>query len=154
MYHTEPLRICQTKGGSPTQYRLVETESERILAAANVVTLSRTGVEYDYRGDVIDAHAPEMPTRFAKQLAQVMRGALALGMARPDALRLALASALAPEFVTFKADFVADLHVVRRLLDIEARGCHLPSTPRRASINASLKSLFCSLFFPFSHYWN
>ncbi len=61
---------------------LSEAEAERILALANVVTLARTGVEHDYRGDVIDAHAPEMPTRFAKQLTQVMRGGLALGMDR------------------------------------------------------------------------
>ena len=47
--------------------------SERILVAANLVTLARTAVEFDYRGDVVDAHAPEAPTRFAKQLTQVMR---------------------------------------------------------------------------------
>ncbi|MGC5246432.1 winged helix-turn-helix domain-containing protein [Gordonia sp. DT219] len=69
---------------------LTEDESERLLAAADLVTLARTGVEFDYRGDVIDAHAPEMPTRFAKQLAQVMRGAVALGMDRDHALRLAV----------------------------------------------------------------
>ena len=54
------------------------------------MTLARTGVEYDYRGEVIDAHAPELPTRFAKQLAQVVRGAVAIGMNRADALRLAI----------------------------------------------------------------
>jgi hypothetical protein len=67
-----------------------DAERERILAAADVVTLARTGVDYDYRGDVIDAHAPEMPTRFAKQLAQVLRGSVALGMSRRSALRLAI----------------------------------------------------------------
>ena len=60
------------------------------LAAADLVTRARTGVDYDYRGDVIDAHAPEMPTRFAKQLAQVVRGAVAIGIDRADALRLAI----------------------------------------------------------------
>ena len=58
--------------------------------AADLVTLARTGVEYDYRGDVIDAHAPEMPTRFAKQLTQIVRGAVAIGMNRGNALRLAI----------------------------------------------------------------
>src|SRR5262249_46514278 len=58
--------------------------------AADIVTLARTGVETDYRGDVIDAHAPEMPTRFAKQLTQIMRGAIAIGMSRADARTLAL----------------------------------------------------------------
>ena len=50
------------------------TRPTRCCAAADLVTLARTGVEYDYRGDVIDAHAPEMPTRFAKQLTQIVRG--------------------------------------------------------------------------------
>lgn len=52
---------------SPEPVTVAETDV--LLAAADLVTLARTGVEYDYRGDVIDAHAPEMPTRFAKQLA-------------------------------------------------------------------------------------
>lgn len=69
---------------------VTEVESDRILEAADLVTLARTGVEYDYRGDVIDAHAPEMPTRFAKQLAQLVRGGVAIGMDRTDALRLAI----------------------------------------------------------------
>ncbi|WP_081737917.1 bifunctional DNA primase/polymerase [Arthrobacter sp. H41] len=69
---------------------LTPQETEILLEAANIVTLARTGVDYDYRGDVIDAHAPEMPTRFAKELAQVVRGGIALGMNRLDALRLAI----------------------------------------------------------------
>ncbi len=69
---------------------VTEAESERLLDAADLVTLARTAVEYDYRGDVIDAHAPEMPTRFAKQLAQVVRGAVALGVSRERALHLAI----------------------------------------------------------------
>ncbi|BCI83171.1 hypothetical protein MTY66_47960 [Mycolicibacterium sp. TY66] len=69
---------------------LSEAESEVLLNAANLVTLTRTAVEYDYRGDVIDAHAPEMPTRFAKQLAQLVRGGVAIGMDRTSALRLAI----------------------------------------------------------------
>jgi hypothetical protein len=67
-----------------------EEVSELLLAAADVVTLARTAVDLDYRGDVIDAHAPEMPTRFAKQLAQVVRGGLAIGMDHRDAVRLAI----------------------------------------------------------------
>ncbi len=70
--------------------QLNDTETEALLAAADLVTLSRTGVDYDYRGDVIDAHAPEMPTRFAKQLTQIVRGGMAIGMARRDALRLTI----------------------------------------------------------------
>ena len=69
---------------------VTDEETERLLAAADVVTLARTGVEYDYQGRVIDADMPEAPTRFAKQLAQVVRGAVAIGMDRADALRLAV----------------------------------------------------------------
>lgn len=65
-------------------------ETDVLLRAANLVTLARTGVEYDYRGDVIDAHAPEMPTRFAKQLTQIVRGGVAIGMDRRDAVGLAI----------------------------------------------------------------
>jgi predicted transcriptional regulator len=67
---------------------LTEVEADLILAWADIVTLARTGVEHDYRGDVTDAHAPEMPTRYAKQLTQVMRGGLALGMDRERLLRI------------------------------------------------------------------
>jgi hypothetical protein len=69
---------------------LTDAEVDRLLPAADVVTLARTAVEYDYKGDVIDAHAPEMPTRFARQLQQIMRGGIALGMDRRQALRLAI----------------------------------------------------------------
>jgi len=73
-----------------TETRISDQELELLLSAANIVTLARTAVEYDYRGDVIDAHAPEMPTRFAKQLTQIVRGGVAVGMDRRHALRLAI----------------------------------------------------------------
>jgi hypothetical protein len=69
---------------------VTEDETDVLLAAADVVTRARTAVERDYRGDVIDAHAPEMPTRFAKQLTQIVRGAVAVGIDRTAALRLAI----------------------------------------------------------------
>jgi hypothetical protein len=71
-------------------YPLTKDDAARILDAADLVTLVRTGVELDYRGDVVDAHAPEMPTRFAKQLTQIMRGGLAIGMGQAEAQALAL----------------------------------------------------------------
>ena len=77
-------------GASPSGIELSQEETDTLLAAADLVTLARTGVEFDYRGDVIDAHAPEMPTRFAKQLAQVVRGGVAVGMSRDAAMRLAI----------------------------------------------------------------
>lgn len=69
---------------------LTDYEEAALVNAADLVTLARTAVDYDYRGDVVDAHAPEMPTRFAKQLAQLVRGGLAIGMDRARALRLAI----------------------------------------------------------------
>ena len=65
-------------------------EERRLTEAANLVTLARTGVDYDFRGDIIDAHAPEMPTRFVKQLFQLMRGATALGLSVDRAFQMAL----------------------------------------------------------------
>jgi hypothetical protein len=69
---------------------ITEDEIDRLLNAADIVTMARTAVERDYRGDVINSHAPEMPTRFAKQLAQMARGGVAIGMKREDAMPLAL----------------------------------------------------------------
>ncbi|MBB0990218.1 ArsR family transcriptional regulator [Dietzia sp. SLG510A3-30A2] len=65
-------------------------EEDRLLAAANLVTLARTAVEFDYRGDPEYAHDPEMPTRFAKQLTQIVRGAVAIGLSRDEGMRLAI----------------------------------------------------------------
>lgn len=79
-----------SRGIDTTAITLTDAETDRLLAAADLVTLARTGVEFDYRGDVIDAHAPEMPTRFAKQLAQVVRGARSLGVDCDRALALAV----------------------------------------------------------------
>lgn len=77
-------------GMNPKPITVTDEETEILLAAADLVTRARTGVEYAYSGDVIDAHAPEMPTRFAKQLTQIVRGAVAIGMDRAEALRLAI----------------------------------------------------------------
>lgn len=77
-------------GMAATALDLDDDDREVLLAAADLVTLARTGVSYDYRGNVVDAEAPEMPTRFAKQLAQVVRGGVAIGMDRTHAMRLAI----------------------------------------------------------------
>lgn len=69
---------------------LTEEESEALLALANIVTAARTGVERDRQGNVVDAHAFEAPTRLVKYLGQVVRGGVAVGMDRGDALRLAV----------------------------------------------------------------
>jgi hypothetical protein len=71
-------------------YALDDDDLNVLVKAANLVTLARTGVELDYRGNVVDAHDPEMPTRFAKQLCQIMRGGVAIGLDRLAARRLAM----------------------------------------------------------------
>jgi hypothetical protein len=71
-------------------HRLSDDEIDRLLKAADIVTMARSAVERDYRGDILFAHDPEMPTRFAKQLVQLLRGAIAVGMTPADGMRLAL----------------------------------------------------------------
>lgn len=67
-----------------------QDEVDQLFQAADLVTRARTAVERDYQGNPMFAHALEMPTRFAKQLVQVLRGGLALGMTRPVAMATAL----------------------------------------------------------------
>jgi hypothetical protein len=116
---------------------LTDDETDRLLAAANLVTLARTGVEYDYRGDVIDAHAPEMPTRFGKQLAQIVRGGLSLGMTRHRALNLALRCArdsLPPLRLAIIHDIAANPHSATR--DVRRR-----LNKPRATVDRQLQAL-------------
>lgn len=68
---------------------LTDKEMSDLLDLADIVTLARTAVVRDGSGKVAYAHAPEMPTRFTKQLSQVVRGGLALGMDRAYAYSLA-----------------------------------------------------------------
>jgi phage/plasmid primase-like uncharacterized protein len=97
-------------------------EIDRIMQAANLVTLARTGVEFDYRGDVIDAHAPEMPTRFAKQLTQIFRGSLAIGMSRENAFALAIRCAR-DSMPPLRLELLRDVaeHPGSRVIDIRRR---------------------------------
>ena len=69
---------------------LTKREMGVITDAADLVTRARTAVEYDYSGNVIDSHALEMPTRFSRQLAQVVFGAQAIGLSRREAIKLAI----------------------------------------------------------------
>jgi hypothetical protein len=69
---------------------LADAERDRLIKLADIVTWARTGVERDYRGDVADVHAREMPTRFAKQLAQTVRGGMSLGMPAEIAMERAV----------------------------------------------------------------
>ncbi|TDD35263.1 ArsR family transcriptional regulator [Actinomadura sp. KC06] len=73
-----------------TDVDLSEMEMLALLDLADIVTLARTAVERDYAGNVVQAHAPEAPTRFTKQLGQIVRGGVALGMGRAEALGVAV----------------------------------------------------------------
>ncbi|MGH3548286.1 MAG: hypothetical protein ACRDQU_09260 [Pseudonocardiaceae bacterium] len=116
---------------------LTAGDTERLLAAADLVTLARTGVDYDYRGNVIDSHAPEMPTRFAKQLAQLVRGGITLGMGRDHAMRLAIRCA---------RDSMPPLRLAI-LLDVAANpqttthGVRVRAGKPRATVDRQLQSL-------------
>ena len=101
---------------------LTDREANCILQAADIVTLARTGVEIDYRGDIIDAHMPEMPTRFAKQLTQIMRGALAVGMSRQDGMALVVRCArnsMPPLRLAILEDIA--VHPGSRIIDVRRR---------------------------------
>lgn len=60
---------------------------ERVVALADLVARARSQVSRDLRsGDPEYAHAPEMPTRIAKQLTQLWRGAVGCGLSSGEAL--------------------------------------------------------------------
>jgi hypothetical protein len=71
-------------------HQLTDDEVNQILNAADIVTMARSAVERDFSGEVMFAHDPEMPTRLGKQLAQMLRGAIAIGMTAAQGMRLAL----------------------------------------------------------------
>jgi hypothetical protein len=110
-----------------------------LLGLADIVTRARTPVERDYRGDPVYAHEPEMPTRFAKELVQIQRGAMALGMtgARPRELAVRCArdsmlplrrrclGAVAKLKDAFTADVVRVLQVPRVTAERTLQELHL-----------------------------
>ena len=120
-----------------TAYTLTDDDETRIVRAAELVTLARTGVEVDYRGDVIDAHDPEMPTRLAKQLTQIMRGSLAIGMTHNAALRLVIRCARdsMPQLRLMLLRDVSD-HPGARVIDIRRR-----LQKPRATVDRTLQAL-------------
>jgi hypothetical protein len=65
---------------------LTPAEEEKLIDIADVVTLARTAVERDFRGDVVSPYDAEANTRFGKQLAQAVRGGLAFGLDQDDAM--------------------------------------------------------------------
>jgi hypothetical protein len=77
-------------GANDTGDDFTVDEHRQLLSAANIVTKARTAAERDYQGEIVDADAAEMPTRFAKQLMQIMRGACSIGVSRDRAMTLAI----------------------------------------------------------------
>ncbi|WP_109788980.1 bifunctional DNA primase/polymerase [Mycolicibacterium chlorophenolicum] len=73
--------------------KLNAVDQQRILAAANFASYARTAVETNYKGDVIDSHAPEGPARLSKQLTQLFRGSCVIGLNRSAAMSLVIRSA-------------------------------------------------------------
>lgn len=68
---------------------LTDDEMNSLLGLADLVTRARTPVERDYQGNPAWAHGLEMPTRFAKQLVQIVRGGLLLGLDAETAMGVA-----------------------------------------------------------------
>ena len=76
---------------TPEASQLTDDEADPVLDLADLVTRARTAVERDFKGNPVFAHALEMPTRLAKQLVQLARGGLALGMDRDEAMAVVAA---------------------------------------------------------------
>lgn len=71
---------------APGALKLTDSEISDTFDLADLITRGRTAVERDYQGNPSFAHALEMPTRLAKQLVQLARGGLALGMSHDAAM--------------------------------------------------------------------
>lgn len=100
-------------GMKPERAQLVAEDVDALLSIADLVTFARTAVERDYQGNVIDAHAPEAPTRFAKMLGQIVRGGLAIGMDHDRALASAVRVAgdsMPPLRLAILTDLLANPH--------------------------------------------
>lgn len=69
---------------------VTDAERQVLFLTADLTALARTAVERDRSGNPLWAHQPEAATRLAKQLAQIVRGGVAIGMSRSDALKLAI----------------------------------------------------------------
>ncbi|MBV9486449.1 MAG: hypothetical protein JO246_10360 [Frankiaceae bacterium] len=93
---------------------LTDEETERLLRAADLVTRARSAVDRDYKGTPLMAHMAEAPTRFSKQLVQVVRGSVAVGLDRDKAMRLAIRCARdsVPPLRMLLLDYLAEYSVI------------------------------------------
>jgi hypothetical protein len=107
-----------------------------LLGLADVVTWARTAVERDNQGEVIDAHAPEMPTRLAKMLGQIVRGGLAIGLDHDRAVSVATRIAR-DSMPPLRRMIIGDLldHPYSTIKDIQLR-VHRPYATVRREVQA------------------
>lgn len=112
--------LCTADDGADIE--LTDPEVDRLLALADLVTRARTAVERDFQGNPVNAHALEMPTRFAKQLVQIVRGGIAIGKSRADAMSIAIraaADSMPPLRLRILADVAA--HPISRTAEVVKR---------------------------------
>ena len=64
--------------------------TELLITLTDIVTRARSGVARDYQTrEILYPPEPEAPTRLAKQIAQLMAAAIAIGVDETEAWRLA-----------------------------------------------------------------
>jgi Bifunctional DNA primase/polymerase, N-terminal len=114
------------------KHELSSLEENQILKAADLVTMARSAVERGYNGEILFAHDPEMPTRFAKQLVQLLRGAVTIGMTATEAMRLTLRCAR-DSIPPLRRDILLDLanDPGSRVADVRKRISQPRNTVRR-----------------------
>jgi DNA-binding transcriptional ArsR family regulator len=114
-------------------------EIQALLYAANLTTWARTAVIRDKAGNVVDVHDREAPTRFAKQLFQILRGGVAIGLPRNEAMALAIRCAqdsipplrlqllrdLASHPMSYVADVRKRLQLVHNTVDRELKALQM-----------------------------
>jgi len=82
------VRLVLAQAQPLNGFLMTNSESAYLNRLAAFVTRCRTAVEGNYRGEPVDVHASEHPGRFIKQLGQLLRGALSIGLRREEAFAL------------------------------------------------------------------
>jgi hypothetical protein len=88
-----------------------DATAKGLLELSEFVTRTRTPVERDYHGTPLWAHDLEAPTRFPKELIQLARGGLSLGMSQDAAMVVAVRAAsdsVPPRYLAALADLHAN----------------------------------------------